>query len=492
MGWTRWSRRAALTAAAVFLAWTPSRSAHAQVVPAAGAVTALPAPLSLPQALAIALRRQPQRYLAQTSTTEALGRKQQAKAQYYPTLTPTYEFQNSSNALYGVPAQTYILPTTGTGTGTGGTGGTTVTLPTTASSTPNEVSIVRGGGLSIALSQTLFDSGQRELTNAQARRQVDAAKYGETDTTEQIILTVTQDYYDLLEAVDLVKVAQSQVGRFQQTLDITKAQVSAGTAAAIGVYQSQADLANAQVTLLQDQNSVSTASAALKNAMGVEVDGLVRPAPLAQGDQLPPLPPAGAPETFDADLKIAYADRADLRQQEADVQSSDAALKAAQIDAGLSVNATFDLTYQATNDVGYRGLDTQLLLSGAYPLFDAGSARGAIRTARGARDAAQDQLALIRQSIRESVEQAFSTRAETLQAARLAQAAVQAAQVNYDAALASRREGIDTVLDVTTAQATLTQAQVQYVTAIYSFYSADAALRRAIGTNDVAAGAAHP
>ena len=446
------------------------------------------------QALAIALRQQPQQYIAKASTTEALGNKQQATAQYFPTLTPAYQYENNSRSLYAVPVQTFTTPTSNrdddghrdrgwtvrTGTGTGTT--------TTITNSANEVSIVRGGGLSVSLAQTLFDSGQRELVNAQARRAVEAARYGETNTRQDVILTVTQDFYNLLQAIDLVKVAQAQVARYQQTLDITQAQATAGTVAAITVYQARADLATAQVTLLQDQNSVSTNAAALKNALGVETSDPVQPAPLAPGDQLPPLPSSGPQQTLDQYVQIAYNSRPDLRQQQAVAQSNADAVKSAQINAGLSVSTTLALTYQATNDVGYRGLDTQLLLNGSYPLFDAGKARGAVRVARAQRDAAQDQLAVIRQSIRQNVEQSYGTRAEALQATTLAQAAVQAAQVNYDAAVASQKAGVDTILDVTTAQATLTQAQDQYVTAIYNFYTADAALRRAIGQNDVPGG----
>ncbi|MBV9852830.1 MAG: TolC family protein [Armatimonadetes bacterium] len=494
--------------------------APAQVVPPAP--SSLPSPLTLQQALAIALSHQPQQFIARASTTQALGAKQQTTAQYFPTLTPSYEYQSRSNALFGVPVQTFTAPsttstttgtgTTGTGTTTGttttGTGGTgvvsvgqaqprqttgtgstgTTTTTTTTTFSPNEVTLVRGGGLTVDLAQTLFDSGQRELANAQARRAVEAAQYGETNTRQDVIQTVTQDYYTLLEAIDLVKVAQAQVTRFQQTLELTQAQVEAGTAARISTFQSQADLATAQVTLLQNQNSVTTAAAALKNAMGVETSDPVQPAPLAQGDQLPPLPATGPQKTLDQYVQIAYANRPDLRQQQAVVQNNNSAVKIAQINAGLSFTTTFDLSYQATNDLGHRGLDTALLFNTSYPLFDAGRARGVVRSTRAQRDAATDQLALIRQSIRQNVEQAYATRAEALQAAQLAQAAVQAGQVNYDAAVASRRAGVATILDVTTAQATLTQAQDQYVTAIYNFYTADAALRRAAGQNDVTAG----
>jgi len=58
--------------------------------------------------------------------------------------------------------------------------------------------------------------------------------------------------------------------------------------------------------------------------------------------------------------------------------------------------------------------------------------------------------------------------------------------VNYDAAVDARREQVGTVIEITTAQATLTQAQNQYVSAVYNFYIADAALLKATGRNDPA------
>ena len=343
---------------------------------------------------------------------------------------------------------------------------------------------MRGGGLSVGLSQTLFDTGQREAANTEARRAVDAAEYNNQNTRQTIILAVTQDYYQLLLNRDLVKVAQAQTARYQQAVDVTQAQIDAGTTAAKDIFQARADLANAQVTLLNNQNAVQTASAALKNALGVDLDGVVQIAPLTAGDQLPPVPVSGPAVTLAGFLTAAFAGRPDLRQQQAVVQSNAAALRLAQREAGLTVTGDYILNYQATNDVGLRGVNSQFLVTGSYPLFDAGSARGAVHIAQAARDAALDQLELVRQQVRLDVEQAYTTRQTNLEAAGLAQAAVTAAQVNYDAAVASRKEGIGTVLDITTAQATLTQAQSQYVTAVYNFYIADAQLQKAAGRND--------
>ncbi len=460
---------ALLTAAALCL---PARSQNwpATVPPPP---TSLPSPLTLGQAIAIALGHQPQQYVARAQVTQALGQRQQANAEYFPTFTPSYQYQSRRQNLYGVNAGTISGGTTGTG-------GTTVPAV-------NEVSVVRGGGLALSLSQTLLDNGAREASNAQARRALDAAHFGITDTRQATILTVTQDYYQLLAAIDLVKVAQAQVTRFQQTLDVTQAQIQAGTVAGKEQFQAQADLASAQVTLLQDQTQVTTASATLKNAMGVETDSLVQPAGLASTTDLPPLPAASTNTPLDTYLQIAYVSRPDLRQQQATAQSSLSALQAAQKRAGFTLSADYVLTYQATNDVGNRGTDSQILLTGSYPLFDAGSARGAVRVAQGQLDAARAQLESARQQVHLDVEQAYATRTQNLAATRLAQAAVTAAQVNYDAALAARREGVGTLLDITTAQATLTQAQNQYVAAVYNFYIADAQLARAVGRNDTAA-----
>lgn len=509
---------------ALMLAFAPP--ATAQVVPPAP--QSLPTPLTLSQAIAIALSHQPDQFIARDQQTQAQGQKLQAQSRYYPALTPSYQYQNNRQNFYGLNSggSTVITTpgttTTGGGTGTGttgtgmGSGGTVVdpggtgatgtgstgtgstgttgtgTSTVTQSTSVNEVSVVRGGGLTVGVSQNLFDDGTRETVNTQARRAVDAANFNTLNTRQNTVLVVTQNYYQLLLATDLVKVARAQVARFQQAVDVTQAQITAGTAPAKDVYQARSDLATAQVTLLQNQNQVLLASASLKNALGVASTAPVQAAPLAAGDALPPPPPVGKAVTFEQALAAAFTQRPDLRQQEAIVQSQNAAVRLARRQAGLTLRGDYVLTYQATNDTGARGTDSQFLVTGSYPLFDAGSARGAVRIAQAQRDVAANQLEQVRQQIRLDVEQSYNTRAVNQQAAGLAQAAVTAAQVNYDAAVAARQEGIGTVLDITTAQATLTQAESQYVTAVYNFYIADAQLQRALGQNDSAVPAVQP
>jgi len=434
---------------ALIVCCAASPAAHAQVAPPPPQT--LPNPLTLPDAVAIALAHQPQRFIAADQTTSARGSKDQARALYFPTLVPTYSYQNRSSAVFG------------------------------ASLPGNEVTIVRGGGLNIGVNQTFFDSGQRELTNARARHSLDAAVFGEESTRQGIILNVTQDYFSLLQNMDQVKVAQAQVDRFQTTYNQTKAMIENQVSAPNDIYQAEADLASAEVSLTQAQSNVRNSAALMKADMGVATSEPVVLAPLAAVSELPPLPAQTEGGSLDDYLSTALTHRPDLRIANDTVESANASVKQAEIQAGLSLSATGSVGYQATNDLGNRGVNTAVVVTGSYPLFDAGSARGAVRESQANRDSALNQLAQTKLTVRREVEQAYNTRAAAYEAARLGQAAVTAAEANYNSAVAGRQEQVRTAVDVTTAQATLTQAESQYVAAIYTYYTADAALRHAVG-----------
>jgi len=426
--------------------------AYAQVVPTAP--TSLPDPLSLDQAIDIALGHQPQQFIAATQRTAASGAVTQAQSKYFPLVTPSYDYEIDSSAQFNK--------------GFGHTKNTT-----------------KGSQVNIDLTQQIFDTGTRELNNAEARRQADIARFNSRDVKQQVINNVTRDYYALLRAIDLVKVASSLVKSAQTEVDQVQAQITAGTSAKASVYQAQATLANAQVTLLSDQAGVKNASALLKNDLGVNTVTVVNPVPLATGDELPPPPPAETDKALEEYLTTAYSNRPDIQEQQAAVEQQNELVKQAEINAGLQLGGNYEFVYNPVNDFGATGSDSRLMVTATMPLFDAGFSHAAVKIAQANRDAAKDTLQANRNNVHLAVEQALATRSQTLNSASLAQTALQAAQVNYDSAVAQQREGLLTVVDVITAEATLAQSQQNYVATIYDFYIADADLQRAIGLNDV-------
>ena len=91
------------------------------------------------------------------------------------------------------------------------------------------------------------------------------------------------------------------------------------------------------------------------------------------------------------------------------------------------------------------------------------------------------QLESLRQQVAVNVEQTYRQVALARASVPAAEAAQQAAQINFEAATESRREGVGDIIDVITAQTLLVQAQTNFVQAVYDFYVADAQLARAVG-----------
>src|SRR5207302_928476 len=82
---------------------------------------------------------------------------------------------------------------------------------------------------------------------------------------------VTNDFYQLLRAQSLAQLSVQQVEQANQQLQLVLGKIAAGAEAAVNRYQFDVALANAQVTLLENQNAVRQNGAALRAAMGLPV-----------------------------------------------------------------------------------------------------------------------------------------------------------------------------------------------------------------------------
>ncbi len=403
----------------------------------------VPQPLTLKDAIRIALQKHPSVAIAKNQLEQAKARRVQAEARYFPTLSPSVNYVNQQTRT--------ALPGFGTRVG--------------------KIDETRSD---VSLRQTVFDSGQREISAAQARRSVESAQQAYRDAVQQKVLSVTTAYYELLRRMALQRVAEANVQRAQQTVDVTKAQVEVGVAAQKDVLQAEAELANAQVSLIQARNQVRLAEASLRNELGIgqEVPLQVAEVGDREAEQLPPL---GSLEDY---LKEAFAQRPDYQRQRIGSEIQRLSLRLAEIQAGIQIQSDFTYGRRIDPDPG----DTRSFsITATYPLFDGGAARAAVRDSRAGYDSALQQLEQIKLTVRLDVEQAYLTRAEAQERLNAAKKALEAAQVNYQAALESRKEGVSSLIEVINAQVALVNAETNYVQAIYDLLAADARLQRAIG-----------
>jgi outer membrane protein len=401
----------------------------------------LSAPLTLDQAIQIALYNQPQIFIAKSQITSSKARVTQAESSFYPQIEPSYTYNNQTSRAN--------------------------------SRTINSESDVT----QIQLRQLIYDMGKREENVAQSKKLLRSTEYNMLDTRQRIILNVTNAYLDLLRRKELVKVELASVDRAKTTLEFTKASVEVGTSPRKDIFQAQADLDNAQVRLSQARNDVQIAQVTLKNAMGI-----LTSAPILTPDT-PMDKPSMQPDTLSAAdyIKLAFDRRPDYKSDLISIEANKHSVKIANINAGLLIEANLTQGYRFDPD---RGENRSFITTFSYPLFDAGLTRSQVRQAKASLEQSQQQLELTRQEIQLEVEQAYLLREEARLRIEASEAALRAARENYEAASEAQKEGAGNILDVITAQTQLVTAETNAVQAIFDFYIADARLKRATGNND--------
>jgi outer membrane protein len=426
--------------------------------PAGGLVdTDLTKPLTLLQAVNLGLTFQNSIAISKTGVDQAAAKLTQAKSSYYPQIIPSYQYNVSLT-----PAKIYQFdPVTG--------------LP--IARLPNQSLSYTTQTSGITATQLIYDMGQREANVAQSRRSMFSAEYALGDSRQSVILQVSQDYYNLLRYRELIKEDEKSRDRYKETLDIITTQADVGAAAKSDIYQAKANLANAEVTLLQDQSNYRVAEATLKNAIGIVTSQRI----ILPTAVLPQPNPKPDPNALDQYVKLAYNNRLDVKQQQEVVYAQGYALRLAKIQAGLTIDATISEGY-AVEPIS--GEERILNVSVSYPLFDGGNTRAAVRDNAALLEQQRRTLDQLEQTVRLAVEQSLEVREIARQRVVAAQVAVDAGTENLTVVRAKELNQLAGLVDVIAAETQLDAAGVSLVGAIYDYYVAGAALERSIGVND--------
>jgi outer membrane protein len=423
--------------------------------------------LTLSEAIATALRLQPNLAVAVANRQASEQRLAGQQSRYFPIVTPAYRYQSQ-----------YTFGTVNRFLGDG-----VVTQLQQGQTTTTRQEEVTG-------SLRLFDSGTRDLNARQARQALRGSRYAEESARQTVIANVATSYFDALRTNALVTVSEAQVTRTQKLREAIATQIEVGVTAQKDQFQAEADYLNAQVNLLQARANADIAQAQLRSAIGLSETTPLNladfPAPLPTTPTAIPIDQTGSAAVAKL-VEQALVNRPELAQTQQAVESSATSVRLAQVAAGLAITADVAGGYQfdaAKNPLDTIGRNRLLSLAASYPLFDGGFVRSQVRTARAQVRTSQAQLESQRLTVAVEVEQAYRNLEQARASLPAAVAAQRAAQINYDAAQESFQEGVGTIVEVITAQASLVQAQTNYVQAIYTFYSADARLARAVGLVD--------
>lgn len=407
----------------------------------AGLAAQTPEPLTLPEAIRLAATKNGTIRAAVIDARTAKIRTEEARAAFFPVVTPFYQYNSSRSVGLGTTSG-HVIQSDGSSTG-------------------------------VSTSFPILDTGQRQLGLLSASRSEASARANSLQTLRATLFTVHQQYYEALRAQELLRVAQAQVDRTKLILDQTNARVDAGDAPKKDVLQAKSDYLNASVDAIAQKNASSNANATLKATLGLDLTA-----------SLPPLVKPEDPTSMasEADVegvvKEGLANRADLTAQRRTVDASRYDARRLGLEAGPTFNldASFDLAFSPRHSQN-RTLGFVL----SAPLFDGGLRRAQARVARYQLERLQILLLQSERNARAEIESAVAEYNQNAERVNAAKAALDAAKENYQAAVDAQKLGAASVIEVSTAQVTLVTAESNYIQAIYDYDTSEVRLRLVAG-----------
>jgi len=346
-----------------------------------------------------------------------------------------------------------------------GTAGLTPGLASTSANT-------YGAGLVGALD--VFTGGRRGAERSYSEAISQAADAGLVQQRYATILLAKQGYFDVLRAHELVRVAQEFVAQAELGLGYARDRLAAGTATRADVLLAELALSTARRQQLAAADTLSTTSAALGRLVGanrpVEADPSTtrEPAPLALSDSgLLAAAPAAAPSVAQAQA-LANAGAAIVRASKSQY------LPTVSVGAG----------YNWANQSGVPGALRSgwiVAFTTSFPLFNGFVREASVTQAEVGAEVATATSADTKRLARADAQRllgrlhvAEQDIALTREAVRLAGEDLRVIQVRY-------RAGIATMLDVLTSQTALIQAELDLVSARFTYQVARASLEALLG-----------
>jgi len=306
-----------------------------------------------------------------------------------------------------------------------------------------------------------------------AAEQLQAARLGEQNARELVVLVVADLYLEGLANRARVNSAQSQVATaetvYKQTVDLR----NNGVAAGIDVLRAQVDMQSRQQRLVSIENDYTKQKLTVGRAIGL---------PLGQrfefADAMPN--PVVPQVTVEKALADAYQNRFDYQQSQKLVHAAEQSRTAAGFQRlpGVRFDGDYGTIGQnpATNHPTYTAA-----LSLRVPVFEGGKIEADVQQADAALSQRQAELEDLRGRIDQEVRTAFLDLDASSRQVQVAQSSVQLAGQQLQQARDRFAAGVAGSLEVVESEQAVAGADEDLISSIYAYNLAKAALARATG-----------
>jgi TolC family type I secretion outer membrane protein len=428
---------------AALLALAPAAAAQ----PPAAAKPTGPLRLTIQEAVELALRQQPTIRSAQQSRVAAEARVPQAQSPYYPRLDWVASL-GSSKAYSSSLDRSVRSDFTST---------------------------------SIQARQLIYDFGKTAAAVDEARANSRGADSELERVREVVVQNARQAYFGLLQARRLVTVADANLARSELNLRSARGFFEVGTKPKSDVTKAEVEVANARVLVIRARNNVRLAETTLANALGLDASVAVEVEDILVYE----------PVSLDRDALVAEAvgNRPELRQGQARLDAARAQAAGARAGYWPELSLTGSLgTSSGDALVGVDGFvvpafgETWTLAANlSWNLFSGFFTLNRIKETEALIETARANVEALELQVRLEVDQAYISVVEAAERIGATAKAIESARENLRLAQGRYDAGVGTILDLTDAQLSLSNAEADNVRALTDYRVGLAVLDRVVG-----------
>jgi len=417
-------------------------------------------PMSLADALSIALLRNSSILKARSDLEAARGTAIQTRAVALPKL------RGSSGYTHTEAVEEFPFTNSLTGTGT------RISPPKDEWS--GDIRIV----------QPIYEGGaiRSALRTARLTREQSALQY--QAVVADSLLDVRTAYHDVLLAEQQIVVQEASVKLLSEQLETTTRRFEAGTVPRFDVLRAEVELANARPKLIRAKNAYRVAKNNLATLLGYNIPATVRQdIPMTLTGKL-------EPEPYDIELPTALV-RGLERRPELAVFRKTAALRKERITVAKSAYKpilSLFAGYGARNSSFQKDFFSRVAgpMAGVefnWDIYDGSLTKGKVIEAEALYEKAQVELDDGTRRVEQEVRTAYSSFLEAREVLESQKKVQEQAEEALRLATARYEAGTSTQLDVLNAQTALTEARTTQVQAARDYLVARARLERAMGEN---------
>ncbi len=333
---------------------------------------------------------------------------------------------------------------------------------------------------SLSASYDIFTGFNRINSIRSSRAELDATRDEYERNRETLIFNTASTYLDVLLEKELVEVNRENLETSRRQLEQVEAQVEVGTAPSVDLYEQRSTVANAELDLIRQENSLELAKTQLIGYLQIDpfIDyELVEPEIIE--DEL-------IPRDYDLRQLVEEAmdSRRDLMAAQKDIEQSNYDINSARSGRypSVSLNASLSTNYSNrlrnpiddeqipfTDQFFDQNVQRQVGLSVSIPIFNRFQTSNQIEQAEIQRRNAQLQLEDLQYEVIQEVRQAYNDYQGYSKELEASETAKEAAELAFETQRERYEVGSATLLELTEAQSSFVEAQSNFITAQYQF-----------------------